>query len=86
MRSKSRPSGEQHFSAGHNLNSEHVPHAQLNLPRRPVAISIRRENLAETQPAKDVPWNIEVRMIEEVEKIPAKLQTVVLRTERHALG
>src|SRR5579859_2568908 len=64
---------------------ERIPQTQLNLARWFVSIRIRRENLPEIRTAQNMTGNIEIRMVEQVEQIPANLQPVILAPEGHAL-
>ena len=79
--------------------SEGVPEAQLNLPRRLVAVGVRRENGAIVcRRAKEVArcstgrqlevmvWIVEVGVVQQIEKFAAKLHALALGTEREALG
>ena len=64
---------------------ERVPETQLKLAGRFVPKPIRREHLSECRRAHQAIWNIEVRMVEEIEDLHPKLQATPLGAEGHIL-
>ena len=58
--------------------SEDVFHSELNLARRPIAVSVRGEDSAERGGIEDAVRKIEIRVVREVEELHAKLEPAVL--------